>query len=81
MCVVQSYRGPWGPYMGPHTSWDPVAGSHIFVGLDGGLVGFVGSVRGSTHMCKGYGESLKGVDPSRIRRTGPTPIYKGCGES
>ena len=46
MHVVHGNHGPLGPYVGPHTSWDPVAGSHIFVGGEGGgLVGFVGWVR------------------------------------
>ena len=37
---------PLGPYAGPHTSWDPVMASHVFVGPDGGLAGLVGSVVG-----------------------------------
>ena len=46
MYVVHGHCGPLGPYPGPHTSWDPVVGSHIFAGPDGGLVGLVGSVVG-----------------------------------
>ena len=44
MYVVYGHCGPLGPYPGPHTSWDPVVGSHIFAGRDGGLVGLVGFV-------------------------------------
>ena len=44
MYVVHGHCGPSGPYPGPHTSWDPVLGSHIFAGPDGGLVGLVGLV-------------------------------------
>ena len=48
MCVflflVHGHCGPLGPYRGPHTSWDPVVGSHIFAGPDGGFVGLVGLV-------------------------------------
>ena len=44
MYVVHDHCGPLGPYLGPHTSWDPVVGSHIFTGPDGGLVGLVGFV-------------------------------------
>ena len=49
MYVVHGHCGPLGPHAGPHTSWDPVVGSHIFAGPDGGLVGLVelvGSVVG-----------------------------------
>ena len=46
MHVVHGHCGPLGPYAGPHTSWDPVMGSHVFVGPDGGLAGLVGSVVG-----------------------------------
>ena len=41
MYVVHGHRGPLGPHPGPHTSWDPVVGSHIFASPDGGLVGLV----------------------------------------
>ena len=48
MCVfiflVHGHCGPLGPYPGPHTSWDPVVGSHIFAGPEGGLVGLLGLV-------------------------------------
>ena len=49
MYVVHGHCCPLGPHVGPHTSWDPVVGSHIFAGPDGrlvGLVGLVGSVVG-----------------------------------
>ena len=42
MLVVHGHCGPLGPYLGLHTSLDPVVGSHIFAGPDGGLVGLVG---------------------------------------
>ena len=44
MYVVHGHCGPLGPHAGPHTSWDPVVGSHIFAAPDGGLVGLVGLV-------------------------------------
>ena len=44
MFVVHGHCGPLGPYPGPHTSWDPVVGPHIFAGPDGGIVGLVGLV-------------------------------------
>ena len=44
MYVVHGHCGPLGPYPGPHTSLDPVVGSHIFAGPDGWLVGLVGLV-------------------------------------
>ena len=46
MHVVHGHCGPLGPYAGPHTSWDPVMGSHVFVRPDEGLAGLVGSVVG-----------------------------------
>ena len=39
MYVVHGHCGPLGPHAGPTTSWDPIVGSHIFAGPDGGLVG------------------------------------------
>ena len=44
MHVVHGHCGPLGPYAGPHTSWDPMMWSHVFVSRDGGLAGLVGSV-------------------------------------
>ena len=44
MSLVHGHCGPLGSYPGPHTSWDPVVGSHIFAGPDGGSVGLVGLV-------------------------------------
>ena len=35
----------------------------------------------TTLVHKGCGESLKGVDPSRIYGTGLTLLHRGCGES
>ena len=58
--VVHGHCGPLGPYPGPHTSWDPVVGSHIFAGPDGGLVGLVGLV-GSV-----VGFAFGGVDSSFV---------------
>ena len=46
MCVFMHVVHALGPYADPHTSWDPVMGSHIFVGPDGGLAGLVGLVVG-----------------------------------
>ena len=43
MLVVHGHRGPLGPYVGPHTLWDPVAGPHIFVGPDGRVSGVRGA--------------------------------------
>ena len=58
MCVVHGHRGPLGPYVGRHTSWDPVVGSYIFVGPDAGLLWFVGSVVGFWSLSGLVGESL-----------------------
>ena len=35
-------------------------------------------LRGPTPIYNGYGESLKGVDPSMNHCRGPTLIYKDC---
>ena len=35
----------------------------------------------STLIYRGCGESLEGVDPSKIHHMGSTLIYRGCGES
>ena len=64
MCVFvyvsHGHCGPLVPYPGPHTSWDPVVGSHTFAGADGGLVGLVGLV-GSV-----VGFALGGLDSSFV---------------
>ena len=35
----------------------------------------------STVVYRGYGESLEGVNPSRIHRIRSIVVYEGCGES
>ena len=64
--------GPLGPYVRPHTSWDPVMGSHVFVGPDGGVAGLVGSVVGF-----GFGRLVSSFVGVRVWAfscpTGPLP--------
>ena len=88
MCVflflVHGHCGPLGPYPGPHTSWDPVVGSHIFAGPDGGLVGLVGSVVGFAF--GGLGVSFVGVGglvsywPSALASSRCRPASSGVGQ-
>ena len=63
MYVVHGHCGPLGPYPGPHTSWDPVVGSHIFAGPDGGLVGLVGLI-GLVGLVVGF--AFGGLDSSFV---------------